>query len=255
VSVAACWFGAAMLIGIPASRAADGLGVANPLLESRFGSPEGHLDPGLAVDRVLSTSSIRRIANLVAMTGGLAVVGGVWLIPALPGIAISLAAAPDTMQAGLTGHYAWPILPWLFLAASWAVIQIEKRAPRLARVWVLLLLGATLIDNPAVRRLRDLRVAPEARAVRTQLAGLRGTVILAQPNLIPHLPHQAVYAFGGTGAAPPRTPDLVLLTEVGNLWPLTREDVAAAISRYERDERYQRVSAGPLHGFALRAGR
>ena len=252
LAVALCWFVPAIVVAIPASRAADGLPRANPLIETRFGSPEGQLEPALLADRVASTSAGRHAVNLIAATGGLSLLGAIWLVPALPGIVINLAASPDSMQATLGGYYAWPILPWLFMAAAAGVTRLERRLPRLALAWVLVLVAVTIIDNPAIQRMHRTTVDPDARAVRSQLAGVRGTVIVAQPNLIPHLPHQTVFAFGGSAVPGQPRPDLVLLTEVGNLWPLTRDDVAAAIHRYEGDAAYQRVSGGPLHAFALR---
>ena len=78
-------------------------------------------------------------------------------------------------------------------------------------------------------------------------------MILAQTNLIPHLPRQSsMFAVGPEGRRPTATPDLVLLTEVGNPWPLTREEVRAEIRRFDGDPAYERVTHGPLHAFRLR---
>jgi hypothetical protein len=192
------------------------------------------------------------VVNLLAMSGFLPLAGGAWIVPALPGMAVNMAAAPETMQAALMDHYAWPILPWVFMSTAAGALWLHGRSRRFAVFWVVLLLAATAIDNPAVRRLHETRLNPDAGQVLRQLRGLQGTVVLAQPNLIPHLPRTAnLLAVGGT-LKPGAEPDLVLLTEVGNLWPLRPEEVVALIEAYGRDERYQRVTTGPLHAFKRR---
>jgi hypothetical protein len=250
--LAVVWLAFAFLVAIPVSRSADALGPKNPILENRFGSPASQLELPSLVNRLLSASTGRNAVNLVASAGGLSIAGFPWLLPALPGIAINLAADPESMQAALTDHYVWPVLPWLFMSAAAGVVWLSRRSRGLALTWTLILLGVTIADSPALQRLHRTRVSSEAREVRRALATLHGTVVLAQANLIPHLPHQdQIFAIGGD-EKPDVPPDLVLLTEVGNLWPLTRETVRSEVRRYESDPAYERVTAGPLHAFRLR---
>jgi hypothetical protein len=210
------------------------------------------VDAAALVRRVVSPTTAGTFANLLLMVAALPVFGAGWLLPALPGIVINVAAEPGSLQAALSDHYAWPVLPWLFVAAAAGIQRVSSRSPRAALAWTLVLLVATLADNPAVRRVTSTRMNPDAVEVRRQLAEIdaRG-VIMAQPNLIPHLPHsQTVYAIGGGDARPPRDPDLVLLTTVGNLWPLTRAETEARIATYASDPRYEARTRGPLFVFA-----
>ena len=75
--------------------------------------------------------------------------------------------------------------------------------------------------------------------------------MLVQPNLMPHLP-QMPQVFAIDGLPPPREPDLVLLTTVGDLWPLTPEDVRARVDAYRQNPSYQEVASGPLFAFRHR---
>lgn len=162
-------------------------------------------------------------------------------------------ADPETMQAALTNHYFWPILPWLMMAAAAGASNLSRRWPRAAGIWVLALLARTLVDNPALRRVFTTRLRPEGAIVRSQLRQLRGRTVLAQNNLIPQLPHQAdVYSFSGADAHPAEPPDLVLLTPFGDMWPQTPDEVGALIRQYEADPAYREVSAGPLYAVKLK---
>jgi uncharacterized membrane protein len=254
VAVAVVWFALALSIAIPTSRSADGLSATNPLLASRYGSPEGEVEWRTLVNRIARRETAARLVNLIASTGGLSLVAPFWLLPAIPAVVVNLAADPETMQSALTGHYAWPVLPWMFIAAAAGTVWLVRRSRRLALVWVGVLVAATLADNPALQRLHRTHVPAEARDVRESLRSVRGSVILAQPNLIPHLPHQSsIFAAGGVGQTPRVRPDLVLLTAIGNGWPMTRAQIATEVRRYETDSGYERLTHGPLHAFRLRA--
>jgi uncharacterized membrane protein len=253
IAVAVIWIGVALFIAIPMSRSSEGLSTTNPLLAGRYGSPEGKMEWPTLVNRIANRETAARLVNLMASTGGLSLVAPFWLLPATPALVVNLAADPETMQSALTGHYAWPVLPWMFIAAAAGTVRLARRSRRLVLVWVGVLVAATLADNPALQRLHRTRVPSEARDVRESLRSVRGSVILAQPNLIPHLPHQSgIFATGGAGQAPRERPNLVLLTEVGNGWPMTRDQVAAEVRRYDTDPGYERLTPGPLHAFRLR---
>ena len=250
VSLAAVWLAFAFLVAIPAVRSADAQARRNPIVENRFGSTAHQIEIPLLMERLASYSVGRDALNLIGTTGGLSLIGVPWLVPALPGIAINLAADPESMQASLTEHYIWPVLPWIFMSAAAGTLWTGRRHPRITRAWVGILLVVTLADSPALQRFWRTSVNADAAQARAQLSGLGGEVILAQPNLIPHLQHHAgVYATGGGDARPPRPPDVVVLTQVGNLWPFTPEEVRLQIQTYESDADYDVVAKGPLWAF------
>ncbi len=256
-AVAACavsvvWFVLALAVAIPASRRADGLSASNPLLEGRYGSQQSGSTIATVGGHLFSGKTAATITSMVATTGLLPLVGAAWMTPALPGLVANLAAAPDSMQSSLIDHYAWPILPWLFLSAAAGASWLHRRWPKAATVWVVVVLAATAGDNPAIQRMFERRIPPEAAAVRDQLTRVSGTTILAQPNLIPHLPKSASMYAIGSPVDPPVTPDLILLSTVGNQWPLDADKVAALIEKYRGDERYEELSAGPLVAFRKR---
>ena len=254
VAVAACWFVLAFTVAIPASRAAEGLQPANPLLESRFGSPEASVDTSLVATRLATSSTVTRVVNLLGSAGGLSLLGPSWLLPAVPGIVINLAADPASMQSAVIDHYVWPVLPWLFMAAAAGTTRLSGAARWAVRSAVVLLVLVTVVDSPALRGVVGRRPDADADRVLAQLTGLEGRVVLAQPNLIPHLPRQDdMFAAYGGDVLPGSPPDLVLLTEVGNLWPVTARDVATDVGRWANDPAYERVRSGPLSAFVRRA--
>ena len=246
------WFMLALTVAIPASRRADGLSASNPLLAGRYGAQQGDSTIATVGGHLFSGKTAATITGMVATTGLLPLAGAAWMTPALPGLVANLAAAPDSMQSGLIDHYAWPILPWLFLSAAAGASWLHRRWPKAAAAWVAVLLLATAGDNPAIQRMFERRVPPEAAVVRDQLARVTGTTILAQPNLIPHLPQSASTYAIGSPVDPPVTPDLILLTTVGNQWPLSADAVAAQIVKYRGDARYEELLSGPLVAFRLR---
>ncbi|HEX5215683.1 MAG TPA: DUF2079 domain-containing protein [Vicinamibacterales bacterium] len=252
LTVSVAWFVLALTVAIPASRRADGLSASNPLLEGRYGSPQGDSTIATVGGHLFSRKTAATITSLIATTGLLPLAGAAWMMPALPGVMANLAAAPDSMQSGLIDHYAWPILPWLFLSAAAGASWLHRRWPKAAAAWVVVLLLATAGDNPAIQRMFERRVPPEAAVVRDQLTRVSGTTILAQPNLIPHLPKSASMYAIGSPVDPPITPDLILLSAVGNQWPLTADEVAALVAKYRGDARYEELSTGPLVAFRIK---
>jgi uncharacterized membrane protein len=252
-AIAAVWTMAALFIAIPAARVADGLPAANPLLEARFGVPGSGAGATLLIGRLLSVATLERIGALLATSGFLALWSPRWLLPALPGVLVNLGADPATLQADLMNHYAWPVLPWIALAGVAGWLRVRARWPRIAAAWLALLVVVTAADSPALQRLHRTRVDPAAtRAIaQARQIPLEG-VVLAQPNLIPHLPHHASMFAAGGDLQPSVAPDVVLLTEVGNLWPLSLEQTREIIARHGADPRYERLSDGPLHAFRLR---
>jgi uncharacterized membrane protein len=249
LALALIWGLWAFGFAIPSSRAADGLAAANPILEQRFGIREGSIDASLLAERLFSTATSRRAVSLAATTGGLALLGPEALVPAVPGLVVNLMADPRGQQAALEGHYAWAVLPWLFLAAAIGLATVSRRSRRVALVWLSLLLAVCLVDNPALQRLSRTKVEPEAAMVRTQVADLAKGVVLAQPNLIPHLGYDATIYALDPEQTPPLPPDVVLLTTVGDLWPFTEAEILQAVSTYRHDNKYREIRSGPLYAF------
>jgi uncharacterized membrane protein len=256
LALSVMWFMLALFVAVPASREAEGLDPSNPILQARYGASDASgAGPASSelFDRLFSEKAAGTLANVLLSTGLLPIGGIAWMVPAVPGIVVNLVASPDSVQSGLIDHYAWPILPWLMLSASAGLVWLERRSRRLASAWLVLLLLATAADNPALQRVFVTRVAPEAGDVRAQLARVSGRTIWAQPNLIPHLPKMTdLFAIGGD-YQPTSTPDLILLTTVGNLWPLSSEQVESLIEKYRGDLRYAEIESGPLYAFRLRA--
>ena len=252
-ALAVVWLAGAVLVAIPASRAADGLSRSNPLIESRYGSSlDGRVDPAELARRVASPKSAGTAAEILVSAGLLPLAAMSWLVPAGAGVIANLAAAPGTMQSALVGHYAWPVLAWVFLSASFGAIRVERRSPVAATIWIGALLIVSAAGNPALQRIGSTALTPDARQVQAQLVEIgRAPVMLVQPNLMPHLP-QMPQVFAIDGLPPPREPDLVLLTTVGDLWPLTPEEVRARVDAYRQNPSYQEVASGPLFAFRHR---
>lgn len=249
MAVSVAWLAFAFLVAMPMSRAHDGLGPGNPLLEARYMHEGGSAAAaGGLVSRLISMPSSRTVFGLIAMTGFLALGGAAWLVPAVPGLAANLVATPGSLQAALIDHYAWAMLPWCFLAASAGLTRLHRRAPRLAIGVAVLLLVATIADSPLVRHL-TLRPDADASQALEQLAQLHpgpADIVLAQGNLIPHLDHVPAMFAVGADVQPPRAPDWVILSPVGDLWPLGRDGTERLIATYQSDPSYRQVGAGSV---------
>jgi uncharacterized membrane protein len=248
--VCAGWAAVALFVAVPYWAESYGLGSANPLLAGRYGIGDG---AGLqaAIGRMVSGTALAKLVTVTSTVGFLCFLSPRWFAIVLPGIAFNLAALPGTNQAGLGGHYLWPILPWLFVAAVYGAQRLGTRGLRWAP-WVVMVIAVA--DTPLPGALsKSLQREPAAASVLSQLASfdLSGTV-LAQSNLIPHLPrHNRVFGYGVYSEGQPE-PDLILLTKTGDLWPLGADGVEREVARWRADPRYQEVSAGPLWAFRMR---
>lgn len=249
LSVAVLWAVVSLGIAIPWSRVSDGLPATNPIVEQRFGTPAGTIDYSVLARRLFSSSTIHRALNLVGTTGGLALMGFEGLLPALPGLSANLVADPQGQQAALEGHYAWAILPWLFMASAIGVARIGKHSERAGLVWLSIVLAISIADNPALQRLTRTTRDPAGATVRSQLEGISHGVVIAQPNIIPHLGYGArIYALSLEEIAP-GPPDVVLLTTVGDLWPFTKVEIFDKINAYQHNSRFTQIRFGPLYAF------
>jgi uncharacterized membrane protein len=258
--LAVVWLAAAVGVAIPFWRGLYGLDAANPFLEGRYG---GLAD---AARRLISMESLSRIVTVASATGFACLLAPAWAAIALPGILINLAAAPETLQAALLGHYLWPILPWLFAAAAIGAGRLEGRASRLEgratlsgsrlRRWLpMAIVLVALIDLPLPRALlrAEWRQPRDAKETIRQLHAIpRNASVLAQPNLIPHLPRRLeMHSLGVYTAGQPES-EFVALIERGDLWPFRPADVERVINAYSNDPRFERIADGPLHLFRRR---
>jgi uncharacterized membrane protein len=242
--LSAAWLVTAVFIVLPSVRALEGLPRVNAFWESRVGDGAAPVSGGDVAARVWSVRTATRLAALCASTGFLAVLSPSSLAVALPGALLNLSARPDSVQAGLTGHYLWPVLPWLFWAAVQGGMRLSAWSPRAANVIAVLIVAATVADSPLWLSLsRGFAVsAPVAAAMRDALELVPAEApVLAQPNLIPHLPHrQTIYAFGQN--QPAVEPAWVILTTNGDLWPLDTGRVMELIACYSASPMFVRVT-------------
>jgi uncharacterized membrane protein len=247
------WLALALFVAIPAARVADGLGAANPFWEARFGDAGG-TDFGSVFERLASARTVSKLIGVLGMTGLVALLAPRWLAVIVPGVLLNLMARPDTLQSGLIGHYLWPIIPPLFLA-SLAGAAYLSRYPQVLRGWSLLLLVVIVADSPLWRQPPWSRVA-EARAlseVRQELRTVGPEVaVLAQPQLIPHLPHRARLTAIGREIDAGHTPDVILLCDCGDPWPLTPDTFREQLAHWQTDPRYVEKRVGPLTIFTRR---
>lgn len=147
-ALAACWLIVAVTLAVPAAREADGLPTANPFWENRLSSSPGSVAATDVVSRVLSPRTAERLVSLVASAGFLPLAAPAWLVVALPGTLLNFAARPDSVQAGLTGHYLWPVLPWIFFSAVVGAHRLQLKKPAVVTTIAVLLAAATIADSP-----------------------------------------------------------------------------------------------------------
>ena len=250
MAVSITWLFAAIMIAIPYWRDLYGLNEANPFLEARYGPVS------TMARQVVSLDAAAIVFTVVSATGLLAVAAPAWAAIAMPGILVNLAAAPESLQAALLGHYLWPIRPWLFVAAAIGAGRIEMAiGPRRARWLPLAIIAIALIDLPLPRAIARTpwRQTSAARETIDQLAAVPPTVaVLAQPNLIPHLPRRPeIHSLGVYTAGQPAA-DFVAMTKEGDLWPFTEDELAERIAAYDADSRFERIMAGPAYVYRRR---
>lgn len=249
VAVSAVWLTAALLVAVPYWRDVYGLSGANLFVDGRYDLESG-LDGPLV--RLLSITSLARIVTIGSATAGLCFLAPRWAAIALPGVALNLMAVPGTVQAGVSAHYLWPVLPWIFIAAVFGA----QRIPVALHRWLpLAIVAMTLMSTPLATSFarapwKGLELGAE---IRTQLAALpANSVMLAQPNLIPHLARSLdVHGLGVYEAGQPPA-DYVVLSRHGNLWPFSAEQVDGLIVKYQSDSAWEQTGHGPLFVFRRR---
>ena len=253
-AVAALWLAGAVAVAVPHFREAEGLPRANPFVEARYGDSDPANAAGGAVDRLISVRSVSKLFTLTSTVGFLCWLSPTWFAVAAPGVALNLAARPDTLQSGLLAHYLWPILPWVFLAAVRGGVRVQEWRPSLARIAAAALILLTIADTPVWRSWSErFEGLDQARLIRQSLVRLPDhATILAMPNLIPHLPHNwRVKAIRGFDAHTSDT-DYAVLSIAGDPWPLDRDEVPKLIAAFPRRSDMKEIETGPLHVFTRR---
>ena len=238
VLAATVWLAVAVGVAIPGARQASGLPAANPFIEARYGE-----SPGAVGERLASARTVSKLAGLLAATAMLCLVAPRYLLVAIPGILLNLAATRESLQAGLVGHYLWPILPWVFLASIDGVKRVRQYAPRAATVWLAALVALTVLDSPlSVRSLNSkVQDLDASRMVRRELARIPSDWdVLAQPQLIPHLAKRTGMQALGREVPSEAGARTVLLCAIGDQWPLTAADFAAQVARFTAHPEYRR---------------
>ena len=259
-AAAVVWFVVSLIVVMPAARDRHampgdqpGLDINHPVLELNYGTSDLAEIAAVAIDRIASWSTLGRIFNITSSVLFTCFAAPVWLLPAAAGLVVDLTALPGTQLADVTGHYLYPIMPWVFIAGLGGLQVIHARWPRRLGPVAGVLVLVVLVDWPGWRHLGSIPVSDmtEAASVRAQLDIVPENVsVLAQANLIPHLRHRMeVAAVGGTVLG---TPSYVLLTAMGDTWPLDRRQAEAEIDRYRADSRYELLVDGPLFAFRLR---
>jgi uncharacterized membrane protein len=245
IAVATVWVAMAVGIVIPWSRTIDGLAATYTFVADRYGEAPFRE----SVQRLFRLESARRLLSLTLMVGWICWIRPRWLTVAAPGALISLAAKDNTLQSAIVGHYLFPILPFVFLAALDGAAFLQCRSPALLRVWAALLLLGLAVDNPIVvpgylrSRLRDAHVAAEVRKVLARIPS--DASVVAQPQLVPHIKKRTAIAcldrrwFDLVAQA-----DVVVLSALGDQWPLSGSDAHNVVQRLVSDPLYVRQDVG-----------
>ena len=264
IALSVAWLAVALGFAIPFWRGLYSLDSANPFLEGRY---SGLAD---AASRLGSFVALSRILTVFSATAFACLLAPAWSAIALPGMLLNLAAAPESLQAALLGHYLWPILPWLFAAAAIGAGHLERRATASEQVrgratlsgspvtrWLpLAILVVALIDLPLPRAIArtSWQQPGDAGEVLRQLQEIpRDASVLAQPNLIPHLSRRReMHSLGVYTAGQPDDMSFVLLSREGDLWPFTAKDIEQQVARFAADSRFEQLTDGPLIVFRRR---
>jgi uncharacterized membrane protein len=242
--LSAVWLVVSVWWAVPTMRRMEGLPASNPFVGS-IADTASQADALEA--RVLSLPTAQTFVKVTAGTGFLC-----WLAPelfaiAFPGLLVTLVANPHTRTIGISGHYLFPVLPWLFVAAAVGAGRLHAYSANAIRWLSVALIIGTAFDNPTWQGLgRDLAEFEKAGPARRQLALIPNDVpVLAMPNVIPHLAHRPHVWALGTKQAEAALPDYVVLTTVGVLWPLDGAQVESTIRRYRADPAFVELSSGP----------
>ena len=251
-AVSVAWLIVSVWVVVPAVRRAEGLPGQNPFAASIEDSPSAALAQLPA--RVASRPLVKTILTLSLSVGLFC-----WFAPgvfavALPGLVLTSVANPHTTSIGITGHYLFPVLPWLFYAATRGAGRIHAWSPRLLQGLSALLVVGTLADSPSWQGWhRVIQAADTAREVRGQLGLIPADAsLLAMPNLVPHVPHRMAVSTLGRNDSPSIPAEYVAISQTGDLWPFAEDQVSELVQRYKADTAFTQVADGPLYLFRRR---
>jgi uncharacterized membrane protein len=243
------WLVLAIVVVIPAARRHDNLPAASPFVETAFGSDEAG---ARGLSRVASGRTLGQVVAVTASAGFLC-----WLAPAWAGVGVlgliaTHLANPHTTGIGITGHYLFPVLPWIFFAAGEGAARLHRTAPRFLAAISAVLLLATVADSPLWRSFRRPAEGEPGAAARIRAAldsVPADAAVLAMPNLVPHLAHrEKLWTVGGS--FPDRgSASYVVLSTVGDQWPLDPARVRQEIDRHAKDPQFVTLQNGPLYLF------
>ena len=242
-AVSFTWTAFAVLAVVPFVRHVEGLPTAYPFLSFQLGGRETASHGLQALEALLSVSTLTKTLTVTGSTALLCWAAPRLLLPALPALILGASGAAVAVQGGLSGHYLWPLLPWLWLSAVDGWRRLSGRFPRFGTVLAAALVLVTIANSPLWTSLRrevwpDLRRPSLARQSLLRLPAAQSLAV--QPNLIPHLPHQTTLTAVGSDYRPARDdPEVVVLTFLGNLWPLDEAGVGREAKRWTEDERYR----------------
>jgi uncharacterized membrane protein len=248
IAIAIAWFAFALTVAIPMSRSLDGLPDANHFVTARYGGADGHIRITELGRRLISLHAIITAVTLLATFGLFSIAAPKWLGVVVPGFVLNVVAKADTLQAAFAGHYYWALLPWLAISALYGFRRLERAVPRYTFAACVVLALVTVVSSPTLRP-KYFALDAAARQTRAQLPDTAGFVVLAQPNLVPHLPHDNRIATLGRELDRGDRYDFVLLTTAGDMWPLSRSEVASVARKYAMEPALVPLSSGPLFAF------
>jgi uncharacterized membrane protein len=248
IALATFWLAIAVGVAIPFSRSLDGMRDASHFVTVRYGGSDDSLRLADLVRRLISAHAGLTAITLVVTFGLLPLLAPEWLAVISAGFVMNIVARPDTLQAAFAGHYYWAVLPWLAVAALVGSRRLGDAAPRTAVAICVILTLATIASSPLLRK-RYFVIDPAARQIRAQIPDTSGLIVAAQPNLVPHIPHDNRITTLGREFDARAIYDFVLLTTVGDTWPFSVDEVTTVARRYGTDPAWRRVGSGPLLAF------
>jgi uncharacterized membrane protein len=246
------WVGLAVLVVIPWFAASDGYRIMGFRYAFLGETPAEAMwtlmrDPLVAVRQVLRQTKLLALVRFLASMAFLPLLGGGFLVVALPLIWYLQLSDHRTLALLEQWHVA-TFLSVFFGAIAIGFRRIPKRGWAVAAA-VLLVAGsaAFLLDGSVLRLLREPGMAPERRALALDLIAQipAEASVSAQDELLPHLSHRRkIYLFPTVENA-----DYVVMDRLGSTYPLESEDYEvfweAAQDPFEYDKVYDE------HGFIL----
>jgi uncharacterized membrane protein len=246
------WVGLAVLVVIPWLAASGGYRIMGFRYAFLGETPEEAMwtlmsDPMVAVRQVLRQNKLLALVRFLASMAFLPLLGGGFLVVALP--LIWYLQLSDHRTLALLGQ--WHVATFLsvfFGAIAVGFGRIPKRGWGVA-AGALLVAGsaAFLLDGSVFQLLREPGMTPERRAVARDLMAQipPDAAVSAQDELLPHLSHRrTIYLFPTVEKA-----DYVVMDRLGSTYPLESEDYDVFWEAAQDPFEYEKVY--DEHGFIL----